>query len=125
MKVYKNVDLSKDDSNKLKEFLKNNKIKFETSGFGHLVHFEVLVNSIEENKVNNFLDTLGDKDVQFMVHSFRTESVVFRGTEEECLKYINDNDSEAFPLELYWASKGDKHYIENKNSLDEDETDWW
>ena len=71
------------------------------------------------------MDNIQDKDVQFMVHSFRTESVVFRGTEEECLKYINDNDSEAFPLELYWASKGDKHYIENKNPLDEDETDWW
>lgn len=61
-----------------------------------------------------------DSMVQFMVHNFRTESVDFRGTEEECLKYINDNDSEAFPLELYWASKGDKHYIES-----EDETDWW
>ena len=59
-----------------------------------------------------------DKDVQFMVHCFRIESVVFRGTEEECIQYINDNDSEAFPLEVYWASEGDKHYIENKNSLD-------
>lgn len=59
MKLYKYVELSKDDSNKLKEFLKNNKIKFETSGVGDLVHFEVLVNSIEEEKVNNFLDTLG------------------------------------------------------------------
>ena len=64
------------------------------------------------------MDNTQDKDVQFMVHCFRTESVVFRGTEEECIQYINDNDSEAFPLELYLASKGDKHYIENKNSLD-------
>lgn len=59
MKLYKNVELSKDDSNKLREFLIDNKIKFETSGVGDLVHFEILVNSLEEKKINNFLDTLG------------------------------------------------------------------
>lgn len=59
MKLYKNVELSKDDSSKLREFLIDNKIKFETSGVGDLVHFEILVNSLEEKKINNFLDTLG------------------------------------------------------------------
>lgn len=59
MKLYKNVELSKDDSSKLREFLIDNKIKFETSGADNLVHFEILVNSIEERKINNFLDTLG------------------------------------------------------------------
>lgn len=59
MKLYKNVELSKDDSNKLRAFLVENKIKFETSGADNLVHFEILVNSIEEKKINNFLDTLG------------------------------------------------------------------
>lgn len=58
MKLYKNVELSKDNSSKLREFLIDNKIKFETSGVGDLVHFEILVNSIEEKKINNFLDTL-------------------------------------------------------------------
>lgn len=59
MKLYKNVELSKDDSNKLRAFLVENKIKFETSGADNLVHFEILVNSMEEKKINNFLDTLG------------------------------------------------------------------
>lgn len=59
MKLYKNVELSKDDGSKLREFLIDNKIKFETSGVGDLVHFEILVNSMEEKKINNFLDTLG------------------------------------------------------------------
>lgn len=59
MKLYKNVELSKDDSNKLRAFLVENKIKFETSGVGDLVHFEILVNSLEEKKINNFLGTLG------------------------------------------------------------------
>lgn len=58
MKVYKNVELSKGEAEELKVFLKNNKIKFETSGAGDLVHFEVLVNKLEEKKINEFLGTL-------------------------------------------------------------------
>lgn len=63
--------------------------------------------------------------IQYMVHSFRTESVVFRGTEQQCLEYIKENDTLDFPLELYWARKGEKHYIENKNELEEDEVELW
>lgn len=59
MKLYKNVELSKSDAEQLKVFLKNNKIKFETSGAYNLVHFEILVNKFEENKINYFIDTLG------------------------------------------------------------------
>lgn len=59
MKLYKNVELSQNDAEELKAFLKNNKIKFETSGAENLVHFEILVNQFEEKKINEFLDTLG------------------------------------------------------------------
>lgn len=59
MKLYKNVELSKSDAEQLKVFLKNNKIKFETSGVENLVHFEILVNQFEEKKINDFIDTLG------------------------------------------------------------------
>lgn len=48
-------------------------------------------------------------EVQYMVHDFKTESVVFRGTEKECMEYINNAPREA-ELELYWAEPGDKHY---------------
>ena len=58
MKLYKNVELSKRDAEQLKVFLKNNKIKFETSGAENLVHFEILVNQFEEKKINDFIDTL-------------------------------------------------------------------
>lgn len=58
MKLYKNVELSKSDAEQLKVFLKNNKIKFETSGAENLVHFEILVNKFEEKKINDFIDTL-------------------------------------------------------------------
>lgn len=58
MKLYKNVELSKRDAEQLKVFLKNNKIKFETSGAENLIHFEILVNQFEEKKINDFIDTL-------------------------------------------------------------------
>lgn len=65
-----------------------------------------------------------DSMVQFMVHNFRTESVDFRGTEDECIKYINEHDTPEFPLELYWAHPGEPHYKENNNELDEDGELW-
>ena len=58
MKLYKNVELNKRDAEKLKVFLKNNKIKFETSGVENLIHFECLVNKFEEVKINEFLEAL-------------------------------------------------------------------
>lgn len=58
MKLYKNVELNKNDADKLRVFLKDNKIKFETSGVGKLIHFEILVNRFEEEKINKFLNTL-------------------------------------------------------------------
>ena len=58
MKLYKNVELGVSDAEKLKVFLKENKIKHETSQAGELVHFECLVNRFEEEKVNNFLSEL-------------------------------------------------------------------
>ena len=47
---------------------------------------------------------------QYMVHDFKTESVVFRGTESQCLNYINEEHPDQ-ELELYWADPGDRHYI--------------
>lgn len=57
MKLYKNVELSKNDAEELKVFLKKSKIKFETSQADNLIHFEILVNQFEEKAINNFLDT--------------------------------------------------------------------
>lgn len=50
---------------------------------------------------------------QYMVHSFETESVVFRGTESECGNYINEHPTQE--LELYWAEPGDRHYKAEEN----------
>lgn len=58
MKLYKNVELNKNNAEKLKEYLKSIKVKFETSECYNLIHFECLVNKFEEIKINEFLETL-------------------------------------------------------------------
>ena len=58
MKHFYNVELNKEDAEKLKTYLKENGIYFEPSSWYNLIHFEVKVDETELKKVNNFLETL-------------------------------------------------------------------
>ena len=58
MRKYYNVELNKDDAEKLKEFLKLNGIYFEPSSCYNLIHFEIEANEKEIKKVGDFLETL-------------------------------------------------------------------
>lgn len=60
-----------------------------------------------------------DKPVQFGVHSFTSDSIVFRGTEEECAEYINKNGLEN-DAEIYMIRPNDRHYREVSENLVED-----
>ena len=62
MRKYFNVELNKEDAEKLKVFLKENGIYFEPSACYNLIHFEVKVNEEELKMVDNFLETL-DKEL--------------------------------------------------------------
>lgn len=53
-----NVELTPEDADKNREFLRENKIKFESSGCYNLVHFEVYVNEEELELCDAFLATL-------------------------------------------------------------------
>ncbi len=55
-------------------------------------------------------------DVQYGVHQFSTDSIIFRGTEEECGKYIDKNKKLWDDAEVYRMEPGDPHY---KKDLDE------
>lgn len=59
MKKWYNVELNKDDAEKLKAFLKSNGIYHEPSSCYNLIHFEIKVDEAELNMVDNFLETLG------------------------------------------------------------------
>ena len=58
MKHFYNVELNKEDAEKLKAYLKENGIYFEPSSCYNLVHFEIKVDEAEAKKVNKFLAEL-------------------------------------------------------------------
>lgn len=60
-------------------------------------------------------------NVQWGVHQFSTESIIFRGTEEECQTYIDDRPELWDDAEVYFMTPDDPHYIkpEEKQPLDE------
>lgn len=58
MKEYYNVELNKDDAEKLKAFLKSEGIYFEPSSCYNLIHFEIKMDEAELKKVNAFLENL-------------------------------------------------------------------
>lgn len=53
-----NVQLSKEKADKLKRFLIDNQIKYETSECFDYIHFEVFISIQEVTKVNDFLMNL-------------------------------------------------------------------
>lgn len=57
-KDWKSVNLIKDDADLFRKFLISNEIRFETSGNGSLVHFEVLVDGIEQTACDEFLSNI-------------------------------------------------------------------
>lgn len=58
MKHFYNVELNKEDAEKLKAYLKDNGIYFEPSSCYNLIHFEVKVDEAEAEQVNKFLAEL-------------------------------------------------------------------
>lgn len=58
MKHFYNVELNKDDAEKLKAYLKDNGIYFEPSSCYNFIHFEIKVDEAEAEQVNKFLAEL-------------------------------------------------------------------
>ena len=55
-------------------------------------------------------------DVQFGVHQFSTESIIFRGSEEECIKYIDERPELWDDAEVYMIYSDDPHYLREANN---------
>lgn len=58
MRKFYNVELNKDEAEKLKVYLKENGIYFEPSACYNLIHFEIKVDEAELKMVNDFLENL-------------------------------------------------------------------
>ncbi len=59
-----------------------------------------------------------DTDVQYGVHQFSTDSIIFRGTEEECGKYIDNNKKLWDDAEVYRMTPDDPHYKKVNEAVD-------
>lgn len=58
MKKWLNVELTVGNTVAFTEFLRNNNIKYETSGCYNLIHIEVYVNENERDMCDTFLEKL-------------------------------------------------------------------
>lgn len=54
-------------------------------------------------------------NVQWGVHRFSTNSIIFRGTEQECQKFIDEHDWLWDDAEVYFMTPDDPHYINESN----------
>ena len=57
MKKY-SIELNQADSKKLKGFLQDNKIKFESQSCYNNIHFSLELTKVQVEIINNFLDTI-------------------------------------------------------------------
>jgi len=58
------------------------------------------------------------KKPQFGVHRFSTDSIIFRGTEAECGKYIDDREELWDDAEVYMMTPSDPHYLQEGTGSD-------
>ncbi len=72
------------------------------------ISYEVLNQFIGAHNGRDKLEE--SNDVQYGVHQFSTDSIIFRGTEEECGKYIDNNKKLWDDAEVYRMEPGDPHY---------------
>ena len=58
------------------------------------------------------------EDVQYGVHSFSQDAIIFRGTEEECGRYIDSHKELWDDAEVYRMEPRDSHYKKMDESID-------
>lgn len=57
-KKYRSTEVTVNEAEALRIFLKENEIEYEPSQCGDLIHFELLVTDEETEMINDFIDTL-------------------------------------------------------------------
>ena len=85
------------------------------------VIYTVVDELIDTYKNNESIDEnlCESSNVQFGVHQFSTNSIIFRGTEEECGKYIDKHKELWDDAEVYMMTPDDPHYKRTDESLNE------
>lgn len=57
-KKYRNVEVTVNEAEALRVFLKQNEIEYESSQCYDMIHFEILCDDDEKDAINDFIDTL-------------------------------------------------------------------
>lgn len=57
-KKYRNVEVTVNEAEALRIFLKQNEIEYEPSQCDGMIHFEILCDDDEKDAINDFIDTL-------------------------------------------------------------------
>ena len=74
--------------------------------------FDEIANKVAEilKRVDEDMTQNTDSNVQYGVHRFSTDDIIFRGSEEECGEYINDREELWDDAEVYRMTPDDPHY---------------
>lgn len=83
-------------------------------------YFDLLYSYIDEEDLHSSLSNINEasEPIQYGVHQFSTESIIFRGSEEECIRYIDERPELWDDAEVYMMTPDDPHYQKN-DSLEE------
>lgn len=92
-------------------------IEYKIDGVSFTDAIEVFVRmypDVEDWDVETLKEAVDFTNVQWGVHQFSTESIIFRGTEEECQRYIDDRPELWDDAEVYFMTPDDPHYIKSE-----------
>lgn len=77
-------------------------------------YFNLLYSYISKEDLDEYRNepiTESAESIQYGVHQFSTDSIIFRGSEEECGKYIDERPELWDDAEVYMMTPDDQHYL--------------
>lgn len=80
-------------------------------------YFDLLYSYISKEDLDEYRNeplTESSENIQYGVHQFSTNSIIFRGSEEECGKYIDEHPELWDDAEVYTITLDDPHYQKNE-----------
>lgn len=72
-----------------------------------------LSSNVDASQETELAEVTASDETQYGVHQFSTESIIFRGTDEECGKYIDERPELWDDAEVYMMTPDDPHYVKS------------
>lgn len=72
-----------------------------------------LSSNVDASQAVESTEITSTDEIQYGVHQFSTESIIFRGTDEECGKYIDERPELWDDAEVYMMTPDDPHYVKS------------